>query len=147
MRRRTSRRCPLPPADALGLSLYFRHARAGRGHTHAEIPKAPHPFVLLPPLETKTRYEPGDSLVFHLTLIGRGSDFLPDFLYTFEQLGARRGIGRERGRFAVESARGSARRAVRCPSTGAMTKSCTAAFTRHGVGFCDPRTMESTTPS
>ena len=91
-------------ADALGLSLHFRHARAGRGHTHAEIPKALHPFVLLPPLETKTRYEPGDFLVFDLTLIGRGSDFLPYFLYTFEQLGAWRGIGRERGRFAVESA-------------------------------------------
>ena len=54
-----------------------------------KYPQAPHPFVLLPPLETKTRYEPGDSLAFDLTLIGRGSDFLPYFLYTFEQLGAR----------------------------------------------------------
>ena len=69
-----------------------------------KYPKALHPFVLLPPLETKTRYEPSHSLVFDLTLIGRGSDFLPYFLYTFEQLGARRGIGRGRGRFAVESA-------------------------------------------
>jgi hypothetical protein len=69
-----------------------------------KYPKAPHPFVLLPPLETKTRYEPSDALVFDLTLIGRGSDFLPYCLYTFEQLGARRGIGRGRGRFAVESA-------------------------------------------
>jgi hypothetical protein len=66
--------------------------------------QAPHPFVLLPPLEEKTRYEPGDSLVFDLTLIGRGSDFLPYFLYTFERLGERRGIGRGRGRFAVDSA-------------------------------------------
>jgi CRISPR-associated endoribonuclease Cas6 len=66
--------------------------------------QAPHPFVLLPPLEEKTRYEPGDSLAFDLTLIGRGSDFLPYFLYTFERLGERRGIGRGRGRFAVDSA-------------------------------------------
>lgn len=32
------------------------------------------------------------------------SDFLPYSLYIFEQLGERRGIGRGRGRFAVESA-------------------------------------------
>jgi CRISPR-associated endoribonuclease Cas6 len=69
-----------------------------------KYPQAPHPFVFLPSLEAKTRYEPGDSLVFDLTLIGRGSDFLPYFLYTFEQLGTRRGIGRGRGRFAVDGA-------------------------------------------
>ena len=69
-----------------------------------KYPQAPHSFVLLPPVEKKTRYEPGDSLVSDLTLIGRGSDFLPYFLDTFERLGARRGIGRRRGRFAVENA-------------------------------------------
>jgi CRISPR-associated endoribonuclease Cas6 len=37
-------------------------------------------------------------------LIGRGSDFLPYFLYTFEQLGVRRGIGRGRGRFVLDRA-------------------------------------------
>jgi len=64
--------------------------------------QAPHPFVLLPPLDGKTHYEPGELLAFDLTLIGRGSDFLPYFIYTFERLGARRGLGRGRGRFAVE---------------------------------------------
>ena len=36
---------------------------------------APHPFVLLPPLEGKTSYQPGEMLTFGWTLIGRGADF------------------------------------------------------------------------
>lgn len=64
---------------------------------------APHPFVFLPPLEEKTLYRPGEGISFGLTLIGKGADFLPYFIYTFERLGERRGLGKGRGRFAVES--------------------------------------------
>lgn len=68
-----------------------------------KYPAAPHPFVFLPPLEEKTLYRPGEALCFDLTLVGKGSDFLPYFIYTFERLGERRGLGKGRGRFAVES--------------------------------------------
>jgi hypothetical protein len=68
-----------------------------------KYPAAPHPFVFLPPLEEKTLYKPGDALTFGLTLLGKGADFLPYFIYTFERLGERRGLGKGRGRFAVES--------------------------------------------
>jgi CRISPR-associated endoribonuclease Cas6 len=68
-----------------------------------KYPAAPHPFVFLPPLEEKTLYRPGEALAFDLTLIGKGADFLPYFIYTFERLGERRGLGKGRGRFAVES--------------------------------------------
>jgi len=64
---------------------------------------APHPFVFLPPLEEKTLYSPGEMLSFDLTLIGKGADFLPYFIYTFERLGEKRGLGKGRGQFAVES--------------------------------------------
>ncbi|GIX48033.1 MAG: CRISPR-associated protein Cas6 [Candidatus Tectimicrobiota bacterium] len=64
---------------------------------------APHPFVLLPPLEAKTRYAPGETLSFDCTLIGRGADYLPYFIYAFERLGAQHGLGKGRGRFAVET--------------------------------------------
>ncbi len=67
-----------------------------------KYPAAPHPFVFLPPLEEKTFYQPGETLAFDLTLIGKGADFLPYFIYTFERLGERRGLGKGRGRFAVE---------------------------------------------
>jgi CRISPR-associated endoribonuclease Cas6 len=69
--------------------------------------RAPHPFVIDPPLETKTYYKPGDDLSFGLTLIGKAIDYLPYFIYTFERLGADRGIGKGRrfggGRFEIEN--------------------------------------------
>jgi hypothetical protein len=64
---------------------------------------APHPFVILPPLERKTIYQPGETLTFGWTLIGRGADYLPYFIYAFERLGERYGLGKGRGRFLVES--------------------------------------------
>lgn len=68
-----------------------------------KYPAAPHPFVFLSPLEEKTLYRPGETLAFDLTLIGKGADFLPYFIYTFERLGEQRGLGKGRGRFSVES--------------------------------------------
>lgn len=66
---------------------------------------APHPFVVLPPLERKTSYQPGETLAFGWTLIGRGADYLPYFIYAFERLGERYGLGKGRGRFSVEAVR------------------------------------------
>jgi CRISPR-associated endoribonuclease Cas6 len=66
---------------------------------------APHPFVLLPPLGRKSIYQAGETLTFGCTLIGRGIDYLPYFIYTFERLGARHGLGKGRGRFTVEDVR------------------------------------------
>jgi CRISPR-associated endoribonuclease Cas6 len=63
---------------------------------------APHPFVLLPPLGRQSVYRPDETLTFGCTLIGRGIDYLPYFIYTFERLGARHGLGKGRGRFTVE---------------------------------------------
>ncbi len=64
--------------------------------------RAPHPFVIEPPLESRTFYEPGSSLSFGLTLIGKAIDYLPYFIYTFDRLGQHRGIGMGRGRFEIE---------------------------------------------
>ena len=63
---------------------------------------APHPFVLLPPLEPKERYEPGEYLHVGWTLIGKGAQYLPYFILAFERLGSRQGLGRGRGRFTLE---------------------------------------------
>ncbi len=65
-----------------------------------KYPKIPHPFVLCPPLEEKTLYEAGESFSFTLTLIGSAIEYLPYFIYTFEELG-RMGIGKGRGRFEL----------------------------------------------
>ncbi len=62
---------------------------------------APHPFVLEPPDEERRTYQPGDTLGFRLVLIGRATDYLPYFIYSFHQLG-KIGIGKDRGKFEIE---------------------------------------------
>lgn len=61
----------------------------------------PHPFVIEPPLEDKETYQPGDELNFDLILVGKAIDYLPYFIFTFEEMG-RSGIGRGRGRYRLE---------------------------------------------
>ncbi|MFA4910033.1 MAG: CRISPR system precrRNA processing endoribonuclease RAMP protein Cas6 [Desulfobacteria bacterium] len=62
----------------------------------------PHPFIIEPPSENRRNYKPGDGLTFGLTLVGKAIDFLPYFIYTFEELG-RIGIGKGRGQFELKA--------------------------------------------
>ena len=48
----------------------------------------PRPFVVKPPLSTRTTYAAGDPLVFDLVLIGQAIDYLPYFIVAFRELGA-----------------------------------------------------------
>jgi hypothetical protein len=63
-----------------------------------KVPTAPQPFIVEPPLETKRVYEPGEALIFHLVLIGKALDYLPYFIFTFDELG-RVGLGRGKGKY------------------------------------------------
>ncbi len=65
---------------------------------------APHPFIIEPPLQKKMGYKPGDQFSFGLTLIGKAVDYLPYFIYTFDQLGGM-GIGKGRGKFELKEVR------------------------------------------
>jgi hypothetical protein len=67
-----------------------------------KVPTAPQPFVLEPPRETKRVYEPGEEFVFHLVLIGKALDYLPYFIYAFDELG-RVGLGRGKGKYALDA--------------------------------------------
>jgi hypothetical protein len=69
-------------------------------HLH-NLRDVPRPFVIEPPLENRTHYAAGDSLEWHLVLIGRGKDYLPYFLFAFEQLG-RMGLGKAHARAHLE---------------------------------------------
>lgn len=62
-----------------------------------KYPYAPHPFVICPPLEEKTHYERGECLCFELTLIGKAIDYLPYFVFTFDELG-KSGLGKGKGK-------------------------------------------------
>jgi len=63
---------------------------------------APHPFIIEPPPEKKRVYLPGDEITFGLTLIGRAIDYLPYFVYTFDELG-KIGIGKGRGKYQLSN--------------------------------------------
>lgn len=61
---------------------------------------APHPFIIVPPLEDQRVYNKGERLQFGLVLIGRAVEYLPYFIYTFEELG-RLGIGKGKRSFRL----------------------------------------------
>ncbi len=63
---------------------------------------APHPLIIEPPPEKRRGYKPGDEINFGLTLIGRAIDYLPYFIYTFDELG-RIGIGKGKARYELQS--------------------------------------------
>lgn len=68
-------------------------------------PKLPHPYILEPPPETRERFEPGEQLKFNLVLVGKAIDYLPYFIFVFDDMGRRGGLGKYRkdgfGRFGL----------------------------------------------
>ena len=65
-----------------------------------KYPNAPHPFVLVPPLDQRTALPPGTSLELGVSLIGRGIEYLPHFIQVLEGMGR---DGRYGGRFRLRS--------------------------------------------
>lgn len=74
-----------PPQDAEVLRTYSH---------------VPMPFVIEPPLDTRTVYEPGEALDFGLVLVGRAINYLPYFIVVFRELG-KVGLGRGRGKYTL----------------------------------------------
>jgi hypothetical protein len=65
--------------------------------TYSDVPL---PFVIEPPLDTQTVYEPGETLDFGLVLVGRAINYLPYFIVVFKELG-KVGLGRGRGKYVL----------------------------------------------
>jgi len=100
--------CPTHDSDCI-------HARLGRPCIYAEVfetpvppqsavmrkyPRAPHPFVLTPPLDRRAHFTADDELRLELVLVGRAISWLAYFICTLEELG-RRGIGPARSRYRI----------------------------------------------
>ncbi len=70
------------------------------------IASPPHPYVIEPPDDDRTSYQKGDDLDFVILLFGTANDYLPYFIYAFDQMG-RMGIGKRqaggRALFYLES--------------------------------------------
>ena len=75
-----------PPAGSGKMTKYLR---------------APHPFVIEPPLEKQKDYPPGSTLTFGLVLVGRAIGQLPYFIYAFKELGTI-GIGKGQAPFRLD---------------------------------------------
>jgi CRISPR-associated endoribonuclease Cas6 len=71
-----------------------------RVHIFGRVNTIPRPFVIEPPEDEKTEFYSGERIEFALLLVGRAADYLPYFIYTFEEMG-NRGIGRGRGRYRL----------------------------------------------
>ncbi len=69
---------------------------------HRKYKKAPHPYIIIPPLTRRQYFRPDDSISFEIVLIGKANEYLPYFVYTFTEMG-RIGIGRDMGKFDVFS--------------------------------------------
>jgi len=103
--------CPTHDTDCI-------HSRLGNTCVYSEVfetpvppgsvimrkyPRAPHPFVLTPPLEPRSRFTAEDELSLGLVLVGRAIPWLAYFICTLEELG-RRGVGPQRSRYQIHRA-------------------------------------------
>lgn len=87
------------PKERCAYSYCFETPAEDKGE--AKSSNWPHPYVLEPPPGNKTTYQKGEELSLNLVLIGKGIDFLPYFVFVFDELG-RKGIGRGRGGYRLE---------------------------------------------
>ena len=68
-------------------SQVFETPSSDEDSKDARIAAPPHPFVIEPPLTTETHFQNGDPFDFQLLLFGQTNDYLPYFIYAFEQMG------------------------------------------------------------
>jgi hypothetical protein len=62
----------------------------------------PLPLIIEPPLDEKRDYLPGETLTFHVTLVGEANRYLSYVAVAFQELG-RRGLGKQRGHFSLHA--------------------------------------------
>ncbi len=63
----------------------------------AEVPR---PYIIQPPLDSKTDYQPGDQICFHLVLFAKALQLLPYVMHAAQRVG-QDGLGRTRGQFQL----------------------------------------------
>lgn len=83
---------------------YIFETAAEEGQEVMNIEKysdVPRPFIIEPPLENGRTYQKGETLSFSLIVIGKAVQYLPYFIYTFDQCG-NIGIGKGKGKFILK---------------------------------------------
>ena len=86
-------------------SYIFETSPIGDETGFSHYSEVPRPFVIESDESRRRSFSPGDPLQFNLILMGKAVDYLPYFIFCFDELG-RRGLGRNRIRFRLEAIRG-----------------------------------------
>jgi hypothetical protein len=116
-------------------------------------PPPSHPFVIEPPLTPQTHFSPGQQFDFTLLLFGPANQYLPYFVYAFEQMGII-GIGKRlkgrRARFRLLSVSSAAGQAVYQASNRSLAAAEPVNLTLEKFALAKPAgselTMELLTP-
>ncbi|MCM8766414.1 MAG: CRISPR system precrRNA processing endoribonuclease RAMP protein Cas6 [Candidatus Omnitrophica bacterium] len=87
-----------------------------------KISEIPRPFVIEPPLDKKIVYKEGEEIEFTLILVGRASEYLPYFVFTFQELG-NIGLGKGRGKFYLSEVYGSSGEKIYAAESGILENS------------------------
>lgn len=91
--------------EACTYQRVFETGVAAQDGPRTGVKVAPHPYVLVPPLEERTRYAAGDRLSLDLLLMGPARGILPYLVYTFQEVG-RLGLTAERKPLVLRSVEG-----------------------------------------
>ncbi|MDI6698478.1 MAG: CRISPR system precrRNA processing endoribonuclease RAMP protein Cas6 [Candidatus Saccharicenans sp.] len=86
--------------DKCAYSYIFDTSPRSDSEVLKNLDDIPRPFIIEPPLDTKTIFNKDQSLDFNLILIGQAIDYLPYFVVTFKELG-NEGIGKGRKKFIL----------------------------------------------
>ena len=102
LKRQTCETCLLK--EKCVYALVFETEAVDSLPANSRMAASPHPFVIEPPLDTRTDYPAGADFDFTLLLFGEVNRLLPYFIYAFDRMG-KIGIGKKmegrRGRFAL----------------------------------------------
>jgi hypothetical protein len=96
-------RCSVSPIrEHCAYAAIFEPAPPPSSDRLSNLQDIPRPFVLRPPLDTRSRYQAGDVFEFELLLFGKAQEYFAYFIVAFRQL-AESGFGIGRGRCRLQS--------------------------------------------
>jgi len=87
--------------DTCAYSYIFETSPDGVNNRFSDYSDIPRPFVVEPDGNQERRFVKGDMLHFGLVLTGKALNYLPYFVFCFDELG-RRGLGKGKTRFSLE---------------------------------------------
>ncbi|GAB6933858.1 CRISPR system precrRNA processing endoribonuclease RAMP protein Cas6 [Calditerricola satsumensis] len=93
---------PCPLFSSCAYAYIFETAPPDVGTWMGTYQNVPRPYVIEPPDDVRTAYDPGDALELDIVLFGRGVAYVPHVAFALVEMG-RRGLGARRGRFHLEA--------------------------------------------